>query len=272
MPTFDIMFFGDIVGRPGREGVYYFLEHELDDLPDMLMANVENLTHGAGTSEKHYQDMVGHGFHALTGGNHTFDRRDSFGFMNEAERLIRPANIAGSGVPGKGFRIVDVKGQKVGVLNLLGQVYMANYNSPWEVLEDSLPQLLNVTPIVFVDIHAEATAEKGALARYASQLGASVVVGTHTHVQTNDARILHGHTGFLTDAGMNGTYESVIGMDPLAAQHRMTQLGWVKMEVAKNHQIQINAVRFTVDTQTGQCLAVRPIFKILQLPEDISLG
>ena len=272
MSTFEILFFGDLVGKPGREGVYYFLEHHLKRKPDMLIANAENITHGAGTSEKHYQDMIGHGFHALTGGNHTFDRKESFEYMNTAERLVRPANIPGKHIPGRGSRIVDVNGVKVGILNVLGQVYMANYNSPWEVLDAELPQLLNVTPIVFLDIHAEATAEKGALARYASQLGASAVVGTHTHVQTNDARILHDRTGFITDAGMNGTYESVNGMEPLAAQRRMTELGWVKMEVAKSPQIQINAVRFVIEAESGQCLSVEPVFEIIQLPEHISLG
>jgi calcineurin-like phosphoesterase len=91
-------------------------------------------------------------------------------------------------------------------------------------------------------------------------------------VQTNDARILHDRTGFITDAGMNGTYESVIGMEPLAAQRRMTELGWVKMEVAKSPQIQINAVRFTIEAESGQCLSVEPVFEIIQLPEHISLG
>ncbi len=269
---FEILFFGDVVGRPGREGVYYYLTHDLIEKPDMLIANVENITHGAGTSEKHMQEMLAHGFHALTGGNHTFDRKESFHFMEDAEHLLRPANMAGRNVPGRGSRVIEVNGTKVGVLNLIGQVFMGNYNSPWEVIDTELPALLNQTPIVFIDIHAEATAEKGALARYAAQMGASAVVGTHTHVQTNDARILYERTGFLTDAGMNGTYESVIGVETASAISRMKDVGWVKMEGAKSRQVQINAVRFSIDPQSGQCLSVNPIALVKMLPETVNVG
>jgi 2',3'-cyclic-nucleotide 2'-phosphodiesterase len=264
--TFDILFFGDVIGKPGREGVYHYLKHHLEYIPDMLIANVENLTHGFGTSEKHYQEMIQHGFHAMTGGNHSFDRKESLQFIGTADRLVRPANIPGKHVPGKGGRIIDVDGQKVGVLNILGQVFMANYNSPWEALERELPPLLNETPIVFVDMHAEATAEKACLARMAAEMGASAVVGTHTHVQTNDARILHDRTGFLTDAGMNGAYESIIGMDAIAAQKRMMEQGHVRLEVAESSTIQINAVCFSIDRFSGQCLHVQPVFQIIQLP------
>jgi 2',3'-cyclic-nucleotide 2'-phosphodiesterase len=263
---FEILFFGDLVGKPGREGVFHYLKNVVQHPPDMLIANVENLTHGFGTSEKHYQEMVANGFHALTGGNHSFDRKDSYEFMASAERLVRPANIPGKNLPGKGGKVVEVNGQKVGVLNILGQVYMANYNSPWEALQEELPALLNQTPIVFVDIHAEATAEKACLARLAAEMGASAIVGTHTHVQTNDARILHDRAGFVTDAGMNGAYESIIGMDTSTAQRRMMEQGHVRLEVADSDYVQINAVRFTIDRLSGQCLKVAPVFEVIQLP------
>jgi len=269
---FDLLFFGDIVGKPGREAVYHFIENRLATKPDMMIANVENCTHGNGFCEKHYQELAARGFHAFTGGNHIYDRKDSLQFMRDsAEMLIRPANISGKKPPGLGARVIQVGNRKVGVLNVLGQAFMANYNSPWDAIDELLPDLLRETPIIFVDIHAEATAEKAAIARYVAEMGASAVVGTHTHVQTNDARLLHDRTGFLTDAGMNGVYESVIGMDSIAAIKRLTEPGHTKMEVAVSHTVQINAVRFRIEVDSGECIGLENVYDVFELPESVKV-
>ena len=261
----SILFFGDLVGKAGRNAVLHYLAG-LPQKPDVVIVNGENTTHGFGLSEKHYYELLEGGVDIITGGNHIFDRRDSLTYMDDAERLVRPANFAGQ-VPGQGARVISLGAVKIGVLSVLGQAFMANYNSPMEAMERYLPQLLQETPIVFVDIHAESTAEKLCLGHLASSLGASAVVGSHTHVQTADEQLLTNRTGYITDAGFNGSRHSVIGMEVHSALNRMRSPAPTRLEVCQEPEVQINAVRFQVDPLSGYCNHVERIRQHLTLAE-----
>ncbi len=261
----DILFFGDIVGRPGRRAVQWYLASLApENRPDVVIGNVENASHGFGLTEKNYNELLSSGLDILTGGNHIWDRKDLFDYIDRADRLLRPANFPQTNL-GRGAGVFEVKGLKIGVLNLIGQAFMGNYNSPWEQLDDWVPRLLAETPVVFIDCHAEASAEKMSLAWEASRLGASVFVGTHTHVQTADERLMHDHLGYLTDAGFCGAYDSVIGMVIDPALERIRTFYPVKLEVPETTLVQVNACRFTVNTQTGACTDIQRVRVIQDL-------
>ena len=273
MPRFiDILFFGDMVGKPGREAIYHYLENlsPHQETPTIVIGNVENCTHGFGVSEKHYHELLNRGFHAVTGGNHSFDRKETADYIASAHCMVRPANLPGN-VPGEGARVIEAFGVKIGILNILGQSYMANYNSPLEAMEDYIPQLLSETPVVFVDLHAESTAEKNVLGLIGAEMGVSAMVGTHTHVQTADERLLNNRCGFITDVGFNGSRHSIIGMDAYSSMARMKQLGFVKLEVASSPLVQVNAVRFTIEVSSGSCTGIQRIHEVFELPAHIKL-
>jgi metallophosphoesterase (TIGR00282 family) len=264
--TLTLLFFGDIVGKSGRLAVYHYLEKHPPTPNTVVLANSENVTHGFGLSENHYRELTSHGIHALTGGNHTFDRKEIGEWLDAARNVVRPANIPGQ-LPGTGARVMDLQGFKIGVLNLLGQSFMPNYNSPWEAMERLLPTLLAETPIVFFDFHAESTAEKNCMGRLASSMGVSCMVGTHTHVQTADERLLLDRMGYITDVGFNGSRESIIGMEPFSSLSRMRSPAPVRLEVSQEALVQVNAVAFEVDASTGTCLGVKRIHEVFELPQ-----
>ena len=231
-PTIDILFFGDMVGRPGRRALAWYIEQlPSAQRPDLIIANVENASHGFGLSEKNYLELDEVGVDVMTSGNHIWDRKEILEYIERAPKLIRPANFAKTS-PGKGWTVVTVGDTKVAVINVIGQVFMGAYNSPWEILDEVVPQLRDETPVIFLDIHAEATAEKLALARYASTLGVSAVVGTHTHVQTADDRIINHRTGYISDAGFCGSYDSIIGFVPASSIQRLRTQTPSRIEVS----------------------------------------
>lgn len=257
--TMDILFFGDMVGKPGRLAVSHYLAH-LEDKADIVIANGENASHGFGMIRKHYDEMREAGVHIFTSGNHIWDQKEVFNYIDTAD-LLRPYNFPGES-PGMGARIFEVNGHSIGVINLIGQVFMGNYNSPWESIEELVYEMLAVTPVIFLDFHAEATAEKVCMAWHASALGVSAMVGTHTHVQTADAKILNNRMGYITDAGFNGSYNSVIGMDPAVSLQRLKSLMPARMDVGPGDVLQVNAVRFTVEVKTGTCRKVERINEV----------
>ena len=266
--TIDILFFGDLVGRPGRRAVDWYLSNLPEaEKPDVVIANVENASHGFGISEKNYHELMATGIDIMTSGNHIWDRKEIFDYIYSANRLLRPANFPDNSA-GIGAQVFDFPGFKVGVINLIGQVFMNNYNSPWEKLETLVPQMLYETPIVFIDFHGEATAEKIAVARYASTLGVSAFTGTHTHVQTADERILNNRTGYITDSGFNGVYDSVIGMAAESSIDRLRTLYPTRMDVADASLVQINASRFQVDIKTGICGKVSRVNLVKDLQDS----
>ncbi|MEM0950968.1 MAG: TIGR00282 family metallophosphoesterase [Cyanobacteria bacterium P01_H01_bin.74] len=257
-----VLFFGDIVGQPGRKAVKAYLANP-DNKADVIVANGENASHGFGMIRRHYDELHESGIHIFTMGNHVWDQKEIFNYIDEAN-VLRPYNFS-PGTPGRGAKIFKVGSIEIGVINLIGQVFMGNYNSPWDQLDELVYDMLAVTPIIFLDLHAEATAEKITLAWHASSLGVSAMVGTHTHVQTADSKILNHRMGYITDAGFNGAYNSVIGMAPSGSIQRMKTNMPAKLEVGSDELLQINAVKFTIEPTTGVCRAVERINEIYTL-------
>lgn len=250
----DILFVGDVVGRPGREALGRALKRMRETgFPDLVIANGENAAGGFGLTKDVYHELLDMGVHVLTMGNHTWDKREIFDFIGESDHLVRPLNYP-DGTPGRGYTVVEVAGCLVGIVNVMGRVFMPTLDCPFTSVDHAVEDITSETRVILVDIHAEATAEKMALAHHLDGR-VSVVVGTHTHVQTADEIILPGGTAYLTDAGMTGPYRGVIGMNAdLALKKMMTQLP-TRLEVAEG-PAQFNAVRFTIEARTGRALAV----------------
>ncbi|MBY0360230.1 MAG: TIGR00282 family metallophosphoesterase [Candidatus Obscuribacterales bacterium] len=250
-----ILFFGDIIGKPGRRGLCSFLKTQTTKA-DLIIANVENAAHGFGVQEQHLSELEAAGIQVFTGGNHTFDRKEIFDFIDSKENLLRPANYP-EGTPGKGYAIFEAAGVKIAVLNLHGRVFMEPLLSPFTVADKILAEIESQTRIIFVDMHAEATAEKMALGWYLDGR-VSAVVGTHTHVQTADERILPKGTAYLTDTGACGPVNSVIGMSLEGVFRRLIQQLPSRLEVADGPAA-VNAVLVEIDCTSGKALAIERI-------------
>ena len=208
-------------GPPGRLAVEQRLPGLRDELEvDVCIVNGENVADGAGVTGKLADKLLAAGADAITLGNHAF-RRDGIGpYLDASDRVIRPAN-AGSKLPGRGLTVVEARnGVAVAVINLLGHLFVDAAVSPWEVVDGLVDEARAQAPVVVVDFHAEATSEKIALSRWLDGR-VTAVIGTHTHVQTNDARILPGGTAAISDAGMTGPHDSVIGVEAELAIRRM---------------------------------------------------
>jgi len=210
-----------VFGPPGRLAVDERLPGLRDELDvDVCIVNGENVADGAGITGKLADRLLAAGADVVTLGNHAF-RRDGFGpYIDKSDRVIRPANF-GSHAPGRGLAVVESRnGVAVAVINLLGQLFVDAAISPWEMVDDLVDRARAEAPVVVVDFHAEATSEKVAIATWLDGR-VTAVIGTHTHVQTNDARILPGGTAAVTDAGMTGPHDSVIGVEAELAIRRM---------------------------------------------------
>jgi hypothetical protein len=206
-----ILFIGDIIGRPGRAITGSLLpELKKEFLPDVVIANGENSAAGVGITKKVYDELMNMGIDVITMGNHIWDRKEFLPDIASCPNLVRPANYP-EGVPGKGYDIYSMKGVKYGVINLVGRVFMSCINDPFQTANAIIQKMKSETHIIFIDFHGEATSEKNALAWYLDGK-VSAVIGTHTHIQTADERILPKGTAFITDAGMVGAYDSIIGV------------------------------------------------------------
>lgn len=257
MPV-KILFIGDIIGKPGRQALSMEL-HRLVDRHDVdiVIANGENAAAGFGITEDIARELYTLGVHVITSGNHIWDKRDAYAYIDREERLLRPANYP-EGAPGRGCGLFATPGGvKVGVLNLEGRVFMNNLECPFRTGDREIARLREETPIIFVDFHAEATSEKAALACHMDGR-VSVFVGTHTHVQTADERILPGGTAYITDAGMTGGFDSVIGMKKEQAIGKFLTLLPARFEVEKR-DARLNAVLAQVDENSGKALAIERI-------------
>lgn len=256
--SFSVLFLGDVIGKPGRDLVVKYVTEELASAnpPDLVIANVENAAHGYGVSEKVLRELGDAGVQVFSGGNHTFDKKDIFEFIDRYPNLLRPANYP-PGTPGKGSCVVVVNGFRVGVLNIMGRVYMEPLQSPFWSAEEHIEQLKNETDAIIVDLHAEATAEKMAMGLYLDGRVAAVL-GTHTHVQTADERILPEGTAYITDAGCCGPANGVIGMDKQAVFRRMVKQLPARLEIASG-PAQLNGVRFVIDKSTGLSTAIERV-------------
>jgi len=258
----NILFLGDIVGRPGRDAVAKFLERSGSKY-DFVIANVENASHGSGLTEKNYNDISGMSVDAMTSGNHIWDRKEIFSYIDNAEKLLRPLNYPketqGTGV--KLFKLSE--NVSIGIINIQGTVFMSPIQPPWPLLEEEINNLKSQTPIIIIDFHAEATAEKISCGYIADELGVSAILGTHTHVQTADERILKNGAAYITDAGFCGAYTSVIGMDVTNSVKRLTTSLPIKFDVASDDKAQINGVEMIINSKTGKASEIKRIYEVI---------
>lgn len=254
-----IIFFGDIVGKPGRNTVRDFLQtNEFFKNYDFIIANIENASHGFGLTEKNYKDFIEYGINCMTCGNHIWDKKDINNYIDSADKLLRPINYP-KGTKGVGSRIFNMGDFKIGVINVLGRVFMNLVDSPWEIVKEEIARIKEITPIIVIDFHAEATAEKICFGRYCSELGVSAFFGTHTHVQTADNSIIN-NMAYITDAGFCGASDGVIGMEYQTSLNRFLTCIPERYEVAEGKTTQVNAVEVEIDSRTGHAISIKRIF------------
>jgi len=254
----NILFIGDIVGRAGRRAVRIFLDKIIEENNvDLVIANGENAAGGFGITKKVAEELYGYGIDYLTMGNHTWDNKDIFNFIDDDKRILRPLNYPDNN-PGRGWISAEAAGKKIAVVNLVGQVFMKNNDSPYHKFMELYPEIKN-HDIILVDFHAEATGEKIAFARAVDGKTAAVI-GTHTHVQTNDAQIFPGGTAYITDAGLTGAVDSVLGMKVEKMVEKMKTSLPVRYEVATG-AVSINSVLLKIDAAANSADKIMVINK-----------
>ncbi len=252
----NILCIGDIVGRPGREFLDKTLKPLKEELAvDVVIANGENASGGAGILPKVADGLFACGVDVITLGDHTWDKKEIFPYLKDHPRIIRPVNFP-DGTPGRGWCVVpSSKGVKFAVINLLGRVFMRyNVACPFKTFDESITAIKKETPIVVVDMHAETTSEKVAIGHYVDGR-ASVVFGTHTHVQTADEQILAKGTAYITDLGMSGPYDSVIGQNKENIIQRFLTSMPQKFEVASDG-VFLSGIFVDVDETTGRARSI----------------
>ncbi len=246
---------GDVLGRPGRRVLREMLHRVQSEYRiDFTIANGENAAGGFGMIPEKFQELMPLGIDVMTSGNHIWDRKEVYDLLNQTDRLLRPLNYP-PGVPGRGWTVVDSQiGVPVAVVNLQGRVFMPPIDCPFRGIEAVLAELRRRTPIIFVDFHAEATSEKVAMGWFLNGK-VSAVFGTHTHVQTADERILPDGTAYITDLGMTGPHDSVIGMDVEGSIQRfLFHLPSKFTPETRGHRL--NALVVEVDPETGRATGV----------------
>jgi len=248
----NVLFIADIFGAPGRRAVRDLLPELVSSMGiDFLIMNVENAAAGFGVTKDILEEMKSLGVECMTSGNHIWDRREMLPVLDQEPLLLRPHNYP-PGVPGTGAKVFRTRaGVPVGVVNLMGRVFMNDIECPFRTADHVLETMREEAKVIFVDFHAEATAEKIALCWYLDGR-VSAVIGTHTHVQTADEQIFPKGTGYLTDAGMTGPHESVIGVQKeLAIRKFLTQLP-TRFEPATGN-VKLHGVHLEIDEATGRC-------------------
>src|SRR5262245_23026671 len=264
-----ILFVGDIVGRPGRELVRQGLRGLVEyHRIDCVVANVENAAAGFGITRDIGDQLLDWGVDVMTSGNHIWDKKEALDYIGAESRLIRPANYP-SGAPGNGTCLTRTRdGRSVGVVNVMGRVFMLNIDDPFQVVLREIEALKARTRIVFVDFHAEATSEKIAMGWHLDGR-VTAVVGTHTHVQTADERILPKGTAYLTDVGMTGPHDSIIGVEIEPALNRFLTALPQKFETATGNP-RVNAVVVEADEETGHATDIERLSYSLDELKDLS--
>ncbi|HSI67494.1 MAG TPA: TIGR00282 family metallophosphoesterase [Planococcus sp. (in: firmicutes)] len=254
-----ILFIGDIVGSVGREALESYLPRlKRKYAPDVIIANGENAAAGRGITENIYQELLFMGVDMITMGNHTWDQKEIFDFIDDVDYLIRPANFS-SEAPGRGMATITKNGQTLSVINLHGRVFLPPHDDPFQKADELLKEAKAISPLVFVDFHAEATSEKIAMGWHLDGR-ASVMVGTHTHVQTADARILPGGTAYISDVGMTGPYDEVLGMSKESVLYRFKTNMPTRFEVPKKGRPVVSGFFTEVDDQSGKALSYERIY------------
>ncbi len=253
-----ILFIADVVGVPGRRAVEERLPGLKEELrADFCILNGENLADGVGITPKLADRMLAVGADAITLGNHVWRRGEIAPYLKESDRVIRPANLSAR-APGKGFTVVPAaNGTDVAVINLLGSLFIGPPIGPFEVVDEVVEEARKRTPVIVVDMHAEATSEKVAMSRWLDGK-VTAVIGTHTHVQTNDARVQLGGTAAISDAGMTGPHDSVIGVQAELAIRSMRTGMPVRFETASGDvRIEGLLVECGSDGRATSCEAIR---------------
>jgi metallophosphoesterase (TIGR00282 family) len=253
-----ILFVGDVVGRPGRDAVEALLPGLREQLDvDACVVNGENIANGIGITPRLADRLLAAGADAVTLGNHAWRREEIGAYLASSRSVVRPANFQ-VGAPGRGLAVVEGRdGTRVAVLNVLGSLYLDPAHSMWELVDDLVEEARAETPVVVVDVHAEATSEKVALASWLDGR-VTAVLGTHTHVQTADARVLPGGTAAITDVGMTGPHDSVIGVQTELAIRRMRTGMPVRFETASTG-VRLEGAVVTCDPATGRASAIEPV-------------
>jgi 2',3'-cyclic-nucleotide 2'-phosphodiesterase len=253
-----ILFIADAVGVPGRRAVEERLPSLREELQaDLVILNGENLADGVGITPKLADRMLASGVDAITLGNHVWRRGEIVPYLKDSERVVRPANLSRR-APGRGLAFVaGADGNEVAVVNLLGALFLGPPHSPFEVVDDLIDEARTRTAFIVVDMHAEATSEKVAMARWLDGK-VTAVIGTHTHVQTNDARVQPGGTAALTDAGMTGPHDSVIGVEAELAIRQMRTGMPVRFETASGDvRLEGALIECGADGRATSCETVR---------------
>lgn len=257
-----LLFIGDIVGSPGRKVLKHYLPRLKQKYkPLVTVVNGENAAGGRGITEKIYRELLDAGADVVTMGNHTWDQKEIFDFIDDAKLLVRPANFPDD-TPGQGATLINVNDIKFAVINLQGRTFLPALDCPFKKADELVQKYRKLTPYIFVDFHAEATSEKQAMGWYLDGK-VTAVVGTHTHVQTADNRILPDGTAYVTDVGMTGPYDGILGMQRDAVMTKFLTSLPVRFEVMSGRE-QLSGICVTIDENTGRALATERI----QINED----
>jgi hypothetical protein len=265
----SLLFIGDVVGRPGRELVRRAVpalvaHHEID----LVIANVENAAAGFGVTPDLADDFLQYGVHVMTGGNHTWDKKEIIPYFADHPCLLRPINMP-AGTPGRGRYLARAtNGVPVAVINAMGRVFMTAIDDPFRMLPEEIAAARKEAAIVFVDFHAEATSEKVAMGWHLDGK-ATAVVGTHTHVQTADERVLPNGTAYLTDVGMTGPHDGVIGVERTAIIQRFLTSLPQRFETATDNP-RINGVIVKADEHTGRAVSIERVSLSVQQVEALA--
>lgn len=256
----NVLMIGDIVGRPGRNAAKQYLKENAERY-DFIIANGENAAGGNGITQEILHELYHASIDFFTMGNHVWDKKEILQFIEHEPNLIRPANYP-PGTPGRGTNVIKLRqGVKIGLINLSGRVFMPPLDCPFRLAEQLVEEMRKETPVIIIDFHAEATSEKMAFGWFMDGR-VSAVLGTHTHIQTADERILPHGTGYITDVGMTGPYNSVLGVEKgIVINKFVTQLP-VRFEIADG-EMQFNGVALQIDEKTGLCTKITRIQQII---------
>ena len=254
-----ILFFGDIVGQIGRNAIKHSVEKLVKKYQvDFVIANGENATHGKGLIEKHYNELLDAGVDCITLGNHYLSKDRILDYIDEAEALVRPLNLL-KDFGGQGSALFDVNGVNIRVTNVLGTAFMKEeVSAPYASLKELIDSLEGENSIHIVDFHAEATGEKACFG-FAFDGLVSAVIGTHTHIQTNDAKILSNGTAFITDVGMCGAANGVLGFEKNSVINKTLFGNNARFEINNEDEEMVNAVVMTFDEVSKKCVEIFPI-------------
>lgn len=248
----QILFVGDVVGSVGRDAISYYLPKlKKKYRPQVTIVNGENSASGRGITEKIYKKFLQDGADVVTLGNHAWDNRQIFEFIGDAKKMVRPANFPEATTPGQGMVFVKVNQVELAVINLQARSFMVALDDPFTKMDELLVEAHARTPLVFVDFHGETTSEKLAMSWYLDGR-VSAVIGTHTHVQTNDARILPQGTAHLTDVGMTGPYDGILGMQKEAVIDKFRTALPHRFEVVTEGREQLSYCVIEIDDKTGK--------------------